>query len=481
MVIQQRTNDSRGRSAFGEELSATQQGFIEGSASYNFIPTNFREFTSGTGSTGAENRLMKVSTGVGVGGYGAIQSFRALPHRVGKSASTRFSGYFASNVATSWQGMGLISIGEELSFGYNGTDFGVWHRYGGLAEVRTIDVTTASSGSADLTLTLNSVVYTIPLTSGTEAHNAYEISSWLNANQSVWGADNIDDTVIINALSDGVKSGTYSFSHASAAGTITQNTAGVTKTSTHVSQNSWNGRTFNGFDPSKGNLYQITYQNQGWGEVMYSIMNPNTGDYDVVHKLKYPNSTQTIGLPNAALRCGFYAVSLGSTTDLEVYVNSMGASIDGGLNRTRNPRAATSTASLTTTNETAVLSLRNRRTYNGYANQVEIDPLFISVDNETNRSATVRVRSTTDSGIEQDFTNVGVNLVSDTSVTSTTFTGGRLLAAKSLAPSGSTTINLLELGIAQPPELTLIITIERSATGGSNTNFDTTITWYEDV
>lgn len=469
--------------SFKEQLSASPQAFIEGSADYNFVPSNFREFTANNGTTGAENRLLKVSTGTTSGGYGVMQSFRPLPHKVGKAVSTRFSGYFESNVATSWQGMGMISIGDELSFGYNGTTFGVWHRYGGLAEVRTITVTGGAGADTDLTLTLNSVGYTIPLTTGTAAHNAYEITAWLNdsANQTVWGADNVGDTVIINALSDGTKSGTYTFSHATATGSIAQNTAGVTKTSNHIAQSSWNGSVFSDFDPSKGNLYQITYQNQGWGCVEYSIMNPVTGTYDLVHRLQYPNSSTTVGLPNAALRCGFYAVSLGSTTDLSVYVNSMEASVDGGEARTRNPRSADATSNLTSTTETAVLTLRNRRTFNGYNNQVEIDPLKISINNETGRGAIVRVRSAVNTGIEQNFASAGNNLVADISTTNVAYSGGLLLDSKAVPPTGNTTIDLANLGIAQPPSLNIVVTIQRTATGGASTNFDTTITWYEDV
>ena len=120
------------RTAFGEQESVPSNAFIEGSATYGLIPANFREFDATGGTTGVENRMFKVSSGTSVGGYGAIQSFRSIPHRVGKGVTGRFSGYFPSNVASSWQGIGFISIGEEMSFGYNGTSFGVWHRYGGL-------------------------------------------------------------------------------------------------------------------------------------------------------------------------------------------------------------------------------------------------------------------------------------------------------------------------------------------------------------
>lgn len=478
------TREKQSKASFGEQNVVQDVSFIEGSATYNLIPANFREFTAVSGSTGTSGRLFLTSTGTTAFGYGAIQSFRAIPHRVGKGVTGRFSGYFESNVASSWQGLGFISIGEEMSFGYNGTDFGIWHRYGGLPEVRTITVTGASGGSTNLTLTLNSVAYIIPLTSGTVQHNAYEIAAWLNdsANQSVWVADQLDDEVIISALSDGAKSGTYTFSHATATGTIAQNTAGVTKTSDFVSQSSWNGEAvFSGFDPSNGNLYQIKYPNMGFGEIIYSIMNPTTGEYDDVHKEQIPNEGTTLAIPNPSMRTGMYCASIGSTTNLNVYANSMAAFVEGSSNRTRNPRAYTASQSITTTNETAIFTVRNRRTYNYYNNQIEVSPLIVGVSNETARSAVVRVRATGSVGIEQNFQTIGTNLVLDADTTAVNFTGGRLLASRPIAPSGFAEIDLDKLQVSLPPSLYLVITVERTATGGSNTNFEGTLSWYEDL
>lgn len=471
-------------SAFGESNTISDVAYIEGSATYGLVPANFREFTANNGTTGTEGRLFKVTTSTTSGGYGAIQSFRGVPHRAGKGVIGRFSGYFSTNAASSWQGIGFISIGEEMSFGYNGTSFGIWHRYGGLPEVRTITVTGGAGADTDLTLTLNSVAYTIPITTGSVQHNAYEIAAWLNdsTNQTVWTADQIDDTVIISALSDGAKSGTYTFSHATATGTIAQNTAGVTKTSDHVAQASWNGTApFSGFDPSNGNLYQITYQNMGFGEIIYSIMNPETGRFIDVHKEKIPNEGTTLGVPNPSMRCGFYCVSLGSTTDLSVYVSSVSAAVEGISNRTRNPRSYSVTQNVTVTGERTAMTLRNRKTYNYYNNQVEVAPLIVSASNETTRAAVIRVRAIADLGIEQNFQSVGSDLVIDVDTTQTAFSSGTILASRTLAPGGSVTIDLQALQVSLPPSLNLVVTIDRVETGGSSTEFPTTTTWYEDL
>ena len=280
--------DRTQKTAFGEQSTAENRPVIQNDATYNLIPSNFREFTSASGTTGVSNKLWEATTGTTIFGYGAIQSFRSINYKSGQGVLARFTALFENNAASSWTGCGLISISDELSFGYNGTDFGVWYRNGGLPEVRTITVTGASGGSTDLTLRLNDVVYTIPLTSGTVEHNAYEIESWLNANQSVWVADQVDDTVIISAQSDGAKSGGYSYTHATSTGTIAQNTAGVTKTSSHTAQASWSENTMSGLDPTKLNNYAIEYGN---GNFKFYIENPDTDTYVNVHIEKFLNAS----------------------------------------------------------------------------------------------------------------------------------------------------------------------------------------------
>lgn len=470
-------------SSFGGLVTVQNTPFIQATATYDLIPANFREFTAFGGTTGTENRLFKVSTGTTQSGYGAIQSFRSVNSKVGQSTMGRFTGYFSSSAANSWQGIGFISIGDEASFGYNGTSFGVWHRYGGRAEARTITVSVAAGGAETLTLTLNSVAYSIPLTAGTTAHNAYEIAAWLNnsSNQSVWGADHVGSTVIISALSDGAKSGTYSFSSSGAAtGSIVQNLAGVTKTSDFVSKEDWNGETITDLDPTKGNLYQIKYQNMGFGEIIYSIEDQESAQFKTVHTIKVSNTTTTRSFGNPSLRTGCYAASIGSTTNLDVYVDSFAAFVQGGVYKTRNPRSITNTQTLSDTNERTALVLRNSKTYNYYPNQIEIEPLKVTVASEINKNVIFRVRAIQNLLTpELAFSDVGTNLISDVSTTSAVFTAGRLLDSITVAPNDGDKINLQELKISIPPSLHLIITAQR--TGGATGDVTCTLTWYEDL
>ncbi len=466
--------------AFGETSVAENYPFVQGNAVYDFVPSNFREYTSGSGSTQAADGMLQVNTGTSVGGYGAIQSFRSINYKPGEGAMLRFTALFESNAANSWQGAGLLNLGDELSFGYNGTSFGTWYRHNGKAEVRTITVTGAAGGSENLTLTLNSVAYTIPLTSGTVNHNAYEIANWLNDsnNQTVWHADQVDDTVILSALSDGAKGGTYSFSSSTATGSIAQDTAGVTKTSEFTAQEDWNGEDVPWLDPSKGNVYQIEYQYLGFGDIRYLVEDPRTGRFVQVHTLQYANSNTLPSLGNPSLRTGLYCVSLGSTTDLSVKTASFGGFTQGKREPTRNPRAFSNTQSVGTS-FTNVLTIRNRKTYNGHINQVEIEPRLLTVANEASKNIEIEIRATTDPGVEMDFNANGTNLVSDTSTTSATISGGRLLAAFTVAANSSEFLDLSSLRIRVPPTLHLIVQAKKSS--GASADVSAALTWYEDV
>ena len=475
-----RTNaDTRfSESAFGEQVVAQELAFVQAAPVYDLLPSNFRAYTATGGTAGAENKMFKASTGTSAGGYGAIQSFRSLNYKPGEGAIAKFTALFESNAASSWQGAGLVNLGDELSFGYNGTSFGIWYRHNGLAEVRTITVTGAAGGSENLTLTLNGTAETVPLTSGTVEHNAYEIADYINASVAGWDADQLDDTVIISASSDGAKAGTYSFSSATATGTIAQNKAGVTKTSEFVAEADWNGEAVS-IDPTKGNVFKIRYQYLGFGAIYFDIEDPSTGRFKTVHTIQYANDHTIPSLGNPSMKFGIYAVNLTNTSNLIVRSGSCGLFVDGQRVSTRNPRGVVNSQSVGTS-FTNILTLRNRRTYNGYINQVEIQPLLLDISSESgSKNFEIEVRSTTDTGVEQNFTNAGTNLVSDVDKSSVTVTSGRLLATAVVAPQTNTIIDLKVLGIRIPPSLNLVVQAKKAS--GAASDISASLTYYEDL
>jgi hypothetical protein len=477
----------------GDQVNVEHFATIAGDSTYGFIPANFRTFTAGAGTAVIDNNQFKVTSGTTVADYGVIRSFRSVNYKTGQGANFRFSGRFDTPQDFSWSGLGGVNLGDELSFGYNGLNFGVWHRYHGKAEIQDLQITGAAGGSENATVTINSVAYTVPLTLGTVQKNAKEIADYLNANAPELEAEQINDIVRIDFISDGAKAGTYSFSSSTATGTWSQVTAGVTKTSdfypsvSGVTQGvdatgvnikeQWNGEEIPNFDPSKGQNYLIVFNN-GFGNIEFWIEADN-GLYCKVHTINWVNRETSPNAGNASLRVAMYATCIGNATAVDVYCTAMSGFIYGPISKTRNPRGFANTKSIDAT-LTNILTIRNSRTFNGNANQVEIEPLFAVLTNDTNNIAFFQIRGNPTVAGDTNFQAIGNNLVSQSDVAGTTVTeDGRLFIEIPVARLSSVPIDLTPFLIRQPPSLRLVIAGRRSS--GSADNLGASLSWYEDV
>ena len=171
-------------------------------------------------------------------------------------------------------------------------------------------------------------------------------------------------------------------------GTITQTTAGVTKTSDFVTRDQWNGDSIRELAPTKHNSYRIEYEYLG-GHVFYYVETAR-GEFKLVHTIQWANNNSQPMLENPSLRCGLYATSIGATTSVEVLSASMESATEGQPNRTRNPRATDNVKSIGTS-MTNVLTLRCKQMVNGLVNQVELQPLQLSMFTESNKGATFEI------------------------------------------------------------------------------------------
>lgn len=467
------------RSVFGDLVTTNNKAIIQASGVYDFIPANFRTSVSLSGTVGVEMKHFTANTGTTAGATAVIQSLRALKQAPGLGAVERFSCIFDAGVVDSQQGIGLMSATDELSFGKNGTEFGIWHRYWGVLECRTITVTAPAGGATDLTLTLDSIAYVIPLTAGTAAFNAYQIADWLKNNQSVWTAEQIDDTVIILAVSDGARAGTYSYSHATSTGTIVQNKAGATKTSDFIPQTSWNRNTVSWLDPTMGNAYKINYQ-QGYGDIKFYVENVFTGNYILVHTIQWTNMFTQTSLSNPSLRFGMYAYSVGSTTNVKVRCSTVGAFIQGEEPKIRNPRGVQHTQNLDSASFKNILTIRNRRSYKFNNNLIEVEPELLIISSESNKIVNIELRTNGIFSGPTNYTQAGADLVTDVETTANTVTNGTLLASLSVPANGTAIIDLKELEIIIPPSVQFSISGKINS-GGTTADVSASFTYYEDL
>lgn len=471
--------DSSQQTSYGVQESVTNAAYIRSAPVYNLVPANFRTFTSSGGSATVESREYKVSTGTTIYGYAAVQSFRSLNLEYGQTGLCRLSARFPSPTADSWQGCGLISITDEMSFGYQGTTFGVWHRYGGEAEVRSLQVTTQAGGSENATITVNGTGYTVPLTAGTVQKNAKEIADYLNTNATGFYAEQLNDKVIVSASSDGAKSSTWSFSSSTAVATFTQLTAGVTKTSDFVAQADFDGEVPAVFDPTKGNLYSISY-GAGYSNIDFRIYDKARDRFLLSHSIDVVSEIERPSINNPSMKCGVYVASVGSTTDISAYCSFIAGFGQGKRVAVRNPRSYRNTKSITST-LTNMFTIRNKRIYNGLINQAEIEPLILTIANEGNKNLLVDIRSNATVAGDTNFQDIGTNLISEIDVAGTTVTeDGVFITSITVAPGDSKLLDLSKLQIRIPPTLKMVISAKQLA-GASAASVTATLTWREDV
>ena len=482
-------------SAFGEGLVVNPKPEVQINASAGLLTlTDVETFTATGGAASVENTgtgyEYKCSTGTSIGGYGVIRSKRYLHYRPGQGAVLRFTARFPiAGVANSALRAGGVTSGTELSFGYDGANgFGVLYRTGGVLEIQTLTLSAPATGNETATVTLNGVAKTVSLTNGTAAHNCFELVD--GETYTGWNAYQNGSTVVfVYASTPGYLSGAFTFSSTgTAAGTFAETTPGVTVTDRWIYQSAWNldkcdGTGPSGFtlDPSKGNVYQITFQYLGYGQIVYSIENPADGRFLPVHRIQYTNNNTSPSLLLPSLKVGWFAASLGSSTDLQVY-GACGAAFTEGIEAPyRNPFALSHTKTGIGTSSTNVISLRVRPVINGTVNPAEIRPLFVSASSD---SATqqiicrIWINPTVAGEPNWTYFNQSNSIIEyDTAGTTVTVGSGHLLAQTTFAKNSGDKIDLSAFR-AQVIRGD-IITVSVEATGGT-TAATVAITWLED-
>ncbi len=301
---------------------------------------------SNTGSNTGDNNLFTCSTGTTAFSFATIQSRRRLRYRAGQGIVGRFTALFSTPVASSILVAGVGAGESGFYFGYNGTSFGILHSTGGVREVQTLTITTASTATNNYVVTLDGTAYNVTATNnGSTVKTAYEIAS---GTYTGWKAEQIGSTVIFLADSVGNKTRTFSLAQTGAvtpaAGSFVETKAGVASTDTWTPQSSWNvdpldGTGPSGFtlDPQKGNVYQIDIQYLGFGTVSFKVEATSQGnnpDFIIVHNMSFPNTLTSPSVTQPSFPFTMAAYSSGSTTNVSVSVASFAGFIEGDIQLT---------------------------------------------------------------------------------------------------------------------------------------------------
>lgn len=365
-LISKLNEDKNISTAYGETIHSYLTSLTNLKFTYD-ISNNAQIIETETGTGGSitiSNSLLSVASGTSANGYATVRSKEPIVYVAGIGSEVRFSGFFTTGIALSEQKIGIGNYEEGTYFGYNGTTFGILLQQYGKAEIRKLTVTTQASGSENATITLDGTEFTVALTAGTTAHNAHEIESF---SFTGWTATAVGSVIFFTANSKGEKSGTYSFSSGTAVASFASVRTGADSTDTWISQSNWNDDTMDGngrsgmtLDTSKLNVFRIHFQYLGAGRLQYFIEDDITGEFILVHTIRYSNNNTTPSFSTPSFPLEWTSKSLGSSgTNLTVSSSSGAGFIQGEKILTNNPRFSTiASATGIGTSITNILALR---------------------------------------------------------------------------------------------------------------------------
>ncbi len=471
------------RSSFGDHMTESLTPVTKLSAQYGILE-NVETFTATGGSVGTEDNMFKCTTGTNVGGYGVIRTAKPTIYREGQGLMARFTARFDSNaVASSLQFAGLFNVQDTIAFGYRGTTFGILFDNYGAQEQRKLTITGAGNGT--LTLTLNSVEYSIPVTTGTVQHNAYEIEAWMAANQSVWNVEQVDDEVLFQSKNVGAKSGTYSISGSGMTGSFTAITTGAAQTNSTIAQADWNGESLpSDFDSTKGNVYMIKVSYLGFGPISFYVLHPDKRIFVLVHTIDYQNANTKPSISNVALKIGWTAASLGSTTDLSVYGASGATFIEGESKLLTESHAQSNENTSVSTAFEAILTIKGLETFGSKAMLGRIVLERVEVSTDSSKEVVFKlVKDATLGETNYQYHEEGESVViydtGDHADSLNPGGAGHAIFESQIGATGVTSSNMQGLNIELHANETL--TVYAKVVSGAASNVTASLVWKEDI
>ena len=464
-------------SAFGESIAVPVTPVLQLDGLYGLNTNKFETYTSGTGIV-TSNTLMKASTGTGAYGYGVVRSKRAVRYRPGQGALARFTAQFSGIVTGYTQRAGFFSQEQALQVGYHTTgQFGILRENGGKAHIHRFTITSAATGTENITVTLAGVAKTVSISSGITTHNATGIGTQTFPG---WIVDYQDSKVEFLSTTVGIKTGTFSIvSSGTLVATSTTAQTGVAHSSNWTYQEDWNFDTLTGvggttnpsgvtLDPTKLNVYQINFRWLGVGEMRFAIENPNTGDMMPIHHIHYSNKNHDVHLDNPSLKIGYVAAELNGSSGVGVTVSgaSMMGAIEGIINTTTYPVAAYNTKSggmNVTDTIYHLLTIKNNLIANDKINTREI--ILKRLTGGTTASAsnpcTLYLYIDPTYSLPLDFTPIGGS--SSYSSTGCLITGGTPIAVFNLTSGAPDHFDLDNLRLVLPPQTKFAVAVSSSA------------------
>lgn len=453
-------------------------------------------------------------------GFIEVLTKEFLKYKSGEGIDSKFSAKFGTYVAGKTQFVGLINEEDNLGFGYFTTsDFSIRYVTQGKQQVNTYTISGTFSGTTDsYDFIFGGDTVEVSLTSGDNLLQVSQkiidaINNQTDLNTYGWSAQYFENTSNYLQFVRNYSDANITVTIPALTGiTITPVTSlsrnGSAPTTTYITQDNWNIDTCktqstltdaynnnpSGFNlnPQNGNVYRITFQYLGFGAITFSIENPETGFFFPVHQIKYANSNSLPSFGNPNFRVGMQLEN--STTDTTQQLSSASFSnfLQGKIRispiiRSYNKILSGNSGTFGSGIKRVIFAIQGRNVFNSTLNSFGTSSTNVAI-NRTNiyltsmnialnvstpqnknfvfeliKSPTTITNNATPSTL--DWKVIGDNLVyvldgivTTSSSTGITYTGGENIIDASLIENTNQIIDLTSYEILLSPEDTYLLT-----------------------
>jgi hypothetical protein len=264
----------------------------------------------------------------------------------------------------------------------------------------------------------------------------------------------------------------------------------VNSVDTWIPQESWNGDVMDGtgsssnpsgqlLDPTKGNVFQISFQWLGFGRIEYDIEESVTGRFIAIHSIAYANNFTTPSLLNPSFPILWKATNTTNTTNITVKGASCVAEIEGKIEYLGPTNAIGNSKTGVTTALTNIITIRNKSTFQSITNRTPINILKYSAAVDGNKPAEFQIVKNAIIGGTPAYTDISTNTsVIEYDTAGTTVTNGQIIDFATLAAAGSLNesgVSTTDVIILPGETLTLAIRATQATTDAT-----AAIRWVED-
>lgn len=186
------------------------------------------------------------------------------------------------------------------------------------------------------------------------------------------------------------------------------------------------------YDPTKGNVYKISFGYLGFATIVFEVLQPN-GQWVILHKIEYPNSSTETHITNTNLPPRTQVANTGNTSNIVFKTGSFTAGIvDGGGGDPAARRFTyTDTAKAIVAVSQMVVTFRSKSTFSSLTNYIETLFTLLSLATDLSKNSTWEFRrnmTITNSPTWADINTLDSTIEYSTDAAVTSGTGESLLA-----------------------------------------------------